>query len=359
MPSAKNPLSYILPIRQLSADDTGELGAYLRWLGAHCELIIVDASPPAVFDAHAREWRSFAVHVPVDADVTCINGKVRGVLTGFRLASFERIVIADDDIRYDDRSLDEVVAALDDADVVRPQNYFDPMPWHAVIDTGRILLNRALDGDWPGTLAVRRSAIRATAGYSGDVLFENLELVRTVVAAGGTRLVMRGVLVRRLPPTAAHFLDQRVRQAYDEFARPLRLATQLAIVPAVAAALLTSHFAVCAGAVCAIIALAEFGRRRSGGRRVFPVAASVLAPLWVIERGVCAWLAVWRRVRHGGVSYAGRVVSAAATPMRELRTRHAGAITVTSIGLNEPLFDNSAEHAVTPTIIGISARNSR
>ncbi len=359
MASTKLHFSYILPIRQRAAEGMGELGAYLRWLGARCELIIVDASPPAVFHAHAGEWRSFAVHVAVDADIACINGKVRGVLTGFRLASFERIVIADDDVRYDDSSLAQVVAALDNADVVRPQNYFDPMPWHAVIDTGRILLNRALDGDWPGTLAVRRSAIRATGGYSGDVLFENLELVRTIVAAGGTAAVARSVLVRRLPPTTAHFLDQRVRQAYDEFARPARLATQLAIVPAVVAALLTSHFAVCAGAVCAIIALAEFGRRRSGGRRVFPFAASALAPLWVIERGICAWLAVWRRVRHGGVAYAGRVVSAAATPLRDLRKRHAGAITSTSIGLNEPLFDSSAEHAVTPTIIGISARNSR
>jgi len=30
----------------------------------------------------------------------------------------------------------------------------------------------------------------------------------------------------------------------------------------------------------------------------------------------------------------------------------------TSIGLNVPLFDSSAEHAVTPTIMSISARST-
>ena len=84
-----------------------------------------------------------------------------------------------------------------------------------------------------------------------------------------------------------------------------------------------------------------------------------MAPLWVAERAVTAWLAVATRVLRGGVSYAGTRIARAATPMRELRRRHAGAITSTSIGLNAPLFDSSAEHAVTPTTRSISARSSR
>ena len=54
-------------------------------------------------------------------------------------------------------SLAKVIAALATADVVRPQNYFQPLPWHARWDTGRMLLNRVTGGDWPGTLGVRRS----------------------------------------------------------------------------------------------------------------------------------------------------------------------------------------------------------
>src|SRR5918911_162822 len=83
----------------------------------------------------------------------------------------ERVVIADDDVRYDEESLARVVDALDRADVVRPQNYFDPLPWHACLDTARTLLNRISGGDWPGTLAVRRSRLMSTNGYDGNVLF--------------------------------------------------------------------------------------------------------------------------------------------------------------------------------------------
>src|SRR3712207_6849145 len=45
--------------------------------------------------------------------------------------------------------------------------------------------------------------------------------------------LFRSVLVRRLPPSAGHFLGQRVRQAYDDFAQPLRLTAELSILPLV------------------------------------------------------------------------------------------------------------------------------
>ncbi|HEY1853383.1 MAG TPA: hypothetical protein VGG40_02245 [Solirubrobacterales bacterium] len=59
--------------------------------------------------------------------------------------------------------------------------------------------------------------------------------------------------------------------------------------------------------------LAEFGRRRGGGTRVFPASSSVLAPLWVLERGACAWLALAARLRRGGVLYAGSRIRRAAS----------------------------------------------
>jgi hypothetical protein len=289
-------------------------------------VVIVDGSPPDIFAAHAAAWGDVARHLPVDDDIRATNGKVAGVLTGLRRAGDEAVVIADDDVRYDADSLAAVVHALDAAHVVRPQNYFAPLPWHALWDTGRILLNRALDGDWPGTLAVRGSIMRATGGYAGDVLFENLELVRTVVAAGGTQRLAREILVRRLPPRSAHFLGQRVRQAYDELARPWRFAAQLAVLPVVALLAVTGERWTLVAFAASIIALAEFGRRRDGGRRVFPARASLLAPAWVLERAITSWLALATRVLHGGVRYAGTRVARAATPMRELRSRHAGAV---------------------------------
>ncbi|MDP9388012.1 MAG: glycosyltransferase family 2 protein, partial [Actinomycetota bacterium] len=73
------------------------------------------------------------------------------------------------------------------------------------------------------------------------------------------------------------------------------------------------------------VAAAEVGRRRAGGIAVFPPTCSLLAPVWVAERAVCAWLAVESRVVRGGVPYAGTVMVKSANSRRVLRRRLAGA----------------------------------
>jgi hypothetical protein len=143
-------------------------------------------------------------------------------------------VIADDDVRYDADALRRLLDRLRESDLVRPQNYFDPLPWHARWDTARTLLNRSFGADFPGTLGVRRSRFLAMGGYDGDVLFENLELIRTVRADGGQVDSPLDLYVRRPPPSSAHFRGQRVRQAYDDLALPTRMALELALIPAVA-----------------------------------------------------------------------------------------------------------------------------
>jgi hypothetical protein len=364
-------ITYILPLRSSAPQDDTELTPYLRELSVHAEVIVVDGSAAAIFAAHAKSWGAIVRHVPPDDALATPMGKVGSVLTGLRLASAERVVIADDDVHYDAPTLHRVADALDDADVVRPQNYFHPTPWHACWDTGRTLLNRMIGGDWPGTLAVRRSTLHRTNGYDGRAMFENLELVRTVRAAGGRELVLLDAYVLRRPSTSRHFWSQRVRQAYDELARPTRLATQLAILPAAVVFGIRGSWAAIAAGIALTVGVAEAGRRRAGGRRVFPARASLMAPVWLAERAVCSWLAVGARVALGGVPYRGTILKHAATPMRVLRSRYSSAAhaaahsaassasTSTSIGLNEPLFDSSAEHAVTPTIRSISALSSR
>ncbi|MBA2682993.1 MAG: glycosyltransferase family 2 protein, partial [Gemmatimonadaceae bacterium] len=154
---SREAVSYILPIKSSSPDTSAELRTYIEWIGARAEVIVVDGSSEAIFAAHEREWGAFVRHVAPAPDLISPMGKVGGVLTGLRLASHEAVIIADDDVRYDDVSLAQVVAALATVDVVRPQNYFEPLPWHARWDSGRMLLNRLTGGDWPGTLGVRRS----------------------------------------------------------------------------------------------------------------------------------------------------------------------------------------------------------
>jgi hypothetical protein len=225
-------------------------------------------------------------------------------------------------VRYDAATLERVVRLLDRADLVRPQNYFDPCPWHAQWDTARTLLNRVAGGDYPGTLAVRRSAF--ADGYDGDVLFENLELIRTVAARGGTLVTPLDCYVRRLPPTAAHFWSQRRRQAYDDFAQPVRLAGSLLVVPLTATAVLCRRWPVLCGTAATAVLAAEAGRARAGGRSVFPPTAPLFAPLWILERGVCSWLALFDRVVHGGVRYREVVISRAASSRRRLMEQHRG-----------------------------------
>jgi hypothetical protein len=315
--------SYVLPIRWSDDDGLGDLTIYLRGLPDWIELIVVDGSPEPLFRRHAEAWGSLGRHLRPDPVLETPMGKVGGVLTGIREAGNEAIVIADDDVRYDEPSLIRVTLMLGLADCVRPQNYFDPTPWHALWDTARTLLNRSLGADFPGTLAVRRSSLLAIGGYDGDVIFENLELIRTVRAAGGTVLSPLDLYVARRPPSPKHFLSQRVRQAYDDLAIPPRMAAWLGVVPGLSLCAFRERWRPPAIAAAGLVVLAEVGRRRAGGRRFFPAAASLFAPLWVLERGVCSWLAVRERLVRGGAAYGGGRVPRAASSMRRLRRRFA------------------------------------
>lgn len=322
-------LTYILPLRRERIEPLDELVDYLRWLSTRAQVVVVDGSPPDIFAVHAKRWESLVTHVPPDAERATPMGKVGGVLTGVARADHEKLIIADDDVRYDESGLARMDALLDTADVVRPQNFFGPLPWHAYVDTARALLNRMTGGDWPGTLGVQRSVLRATGGYDGDVMFENLELVRTVRAAGGIETVPLDLFVLRAPPDTRQFRSQRVRQAYDELARPARLGVSLALLPTAALLAARKRWGALALGAGAAVALAEAGRRRAGGEKVFPAIASFFAPVWIAERAVCIWLAVGARVVLGGVSYRGSRLKRAATPMRELRRRHAAAAALT------------------------------
>ncbi|MDJ0357782.1 glycosyltransferase family 2 protein [Paenarthrobacter sp. PH39-S1] len=341
--------SYILPLRWEADEGLEELAGYLLRLSGWLSVIVVDGSPYALFSCHALAFPPKVRHVAPQPRQGA-NGKVAGIMTGIALAEDELLVLADDDVRYDRATLQQVLGLLEDADVVRPQNYFLALPWHAQWDTARTLVNRAFSADYPGTLAVRRSALLATGGYDGDVLFENLELLRTIRAAGGRELCAKDVFVGRIPPRTGHFLRQRVRQAYDDFAQPARLAVELSVLPLILATgyqavrrgsahhgaghyLAAHHRAgrrrrpVAALTILAAVAVAaaETGRRKDGGQHFFGPSAALWAPLWLLERSVCIWAAVALRCT-GGVRYAGTRLRLAANSPATLRERYAGKI---------------------------------
>jgi hypothetical protein len=198
-------------------------------------------------------------------------------------------------------------------------------------------VNRALGGDYPGTLGVRRDICHRTGGYDGDVLFENLELIRTVEAAGGVATAPLDLYVRRLPPTVGHFWHQRIRQAYEDFALPLRCALWLSIVPLTLFLVASSQWPVLLCLALLLMVVAEFGRSRAGGRRVFRFSSTVLAPIWVAERSVLSWWALGQWVR-GGCAYGGGRIRRAATSKRTLRRR----LLAARVGLHTSLVADCA-----------------
>ena len=328
--SSRPGVSYLLPLRWTEPGPIAELSAYLARVGSELdEVLVIDGSPAPLFECHGEALRGVARHLAPDPDLECAMGKVSGVLTGVRQSSRELLVIADDDVRYELPALRRTVGLLAGADLVRPQNYFDELPWHARWDTARSLLNRVFTGDlsfpvgdFPGTLAVRRRTFVDSGAYDGDALFENLELMRTIRAAGGTVSTPLDLYVARRPPSTSHFRSQRVRQAYDDFAIPARLAFFLSVAPLALwlGAPARRRHRLAAGALAAIGA-AEAGRRRAAGAAHFPLSSSLLAPAWIVERSLCSWLAVGARLR-GGVRYGDGRLKHSATPMRRLRRRY-------------------------------------
>ncbi|MDP9396864.1 MAG: glycosyltransferase family 2 protein, partial [Actinomycetota bacterium] len=231
--------SYVLPLKWSAADSTPaqieELAGYLRRLARELDdVIVVDGSDPEVYARHAQAWGDCVRQLPPDPRLHFANGKVNGVVTGVAAARHDKVVLADDDVRYDAGGLDRVLALLDGAEIVRPQNVFDRWPWHARWDTARSLLNRAWTADYPGTFGLRRAVFVHAGGYDGDALFENLEMIRTLEAHGAREARPLDLFVVRAAPEADRFWNQRPRQAYDDFAQPGRLALWLSVLPAVA-----------------------------------------------------------------------------------------------------------------------------
>lgn len=315
-------LEYVLPLKWTADEGLDELSAYLGEIVHHARVTVVDGSDPLARTRHEAAFPREVNVIAADPDLA-LNGKVAGVLTAIPTLQRAKVVIADDDVRYTGATLARISAALDDFDVVRPQNHFvtvdeTPLPWHARWDTARSLLNRALGSDYPGTLGVRLEYL--AGGYDGDLLFENLELIRTVRAKGGRELAADDLFIARRPPTIRAFINQRVRQAYDSFCQPTRLTAELAILPAALITALRRPSWLLAS-LAGTVLVAEFGRRRSGGGHVFPRTAALWAPLWVAERGLCIWLALLERAR-GGVRYHDARLLTAAHSLRTLKSRH-------------------------------------
>ena len=310
--------TYLLPIRRaaLSASEASELADYFRMLSAAaCEVLVADGSPGPVFAEHGAIWGGLCRHEAVDRRFGYRNDKVNGIQTGVERASCEKIVLADDDIRYDADSLGEIVQMLDRYEVVRPQNFLAPLPWWAAMEAARMLINRATlrTGDYPGTCAFRRDMFLAAGAYDGDVLFDNEEIIRHFAQSGAKIGYALDLFVRKRPPVWRKWIEQRPRQAYEDFGLRAKTALFFALpLVSLGVALCFGGRGIAAGLGAITVfssTLALRGWRRGRARKFFPLRVIFFAPLWVCERSLSTYWALYWFLVHGGYPFGGQLLS--------------------------------------------------
>ena len=310
--------SFIVPIRRVKIDsrEVKQLADYFKLLRlAGCEVLIVDGSPKPIFEEHRTSWQGFSRHVAPDPKYTYLNGKVNGVHTGVDLASCERIILADDDVRYSASNVKRMCELLDRFDMVRPQNFIAPLPWWARLETARILINRGVlqAGDYPGTCGFRRSTMHRVGPYDGDVLFDNEEIVRHFALNGVVIKYALDFFIHKRPPTFTKWLEQRPRQAYEDFVMRAKTAAFLSLLPLTLGLgfVLNVRAAIVLVALLSLVSvsLSSRGILRNAAYRFFPMSSPLFAPLWIFERSLSVYWAVYWWARYGGYPFGQKLLS--------------------------------------------------
>jgi hypothetical protein len=310
--------TYLLPIRcgAFNRVEAARLRHYFEQLArVGCEVLVVDGSPAQVYGQNRQAWRDSCRHEPVDRRFRYLNDKVNGIHTGIALASSAKIILADDDIRYSSETARAVIELLEDYQVVRPQNFLWPLPWWAKTEAARMLINRATlrAADYPGTCGFRRSTILKAGHYDGDVLFDNEEIIRHFAVHGCSIAFANDLFVRKRPPKLRKWVEQRPRQAYEDFAIWAKTSLFFALLPLLIFGVMAFGVPGLLGCVVCVTLgstlLAVRGRARGRAAEFFPIQCCFFAPLWVCERTLSTWWALYWYLRHGGYPFGHRVLS--------------------------------------------------
>src|SRR5205085_12364578 len=153
-----------------------------------------------------------------------------------------------------------------------------------------MLINRAAlrTGDYPGTCAFRRETMLRVGHYDGDVLFDNEEMIRHFARENASINYATNLFVQKRPPHFRKWIEQRPRQAYEDFG--LRLKTGLFFSLPLAAAVIGLAFGAKAVMLLGLavivigVALPFAGRSRGDASRYFPLSICFFAPLWIVQR---------------------------------------------------------------------------
>lgn len=300
--------TYLVAIEAGSAGDLREFAAYLSTLSvANCEVIVLDSSPAAIFERHGSVLRWVARHMAPRTRPRSLGGTIDLTRAALDLASCDRIIVADPHVRYGTSALDEICALLDLHEVVEPQDYVEPLPWWGGIEAGRMLVHRGIDPlpDHGATFAFRRSSVRGLRGVGNWSVPD--DPVRRLAAQGAEVFSPFKIFVRRKPPVLSDWLRQRPRQADDDFSFPVKTALFFALLP-VALLLGMLGGVPLAGGYAGAIAVGSLAlavRGRLGAAEFFPLRICLYAPLWVLERSVSVYWALFRKLRGAHIEPSG------------------------------------------------------
>lgn len=280
--------SYVVIVH--SDSDPIVIAEYLATLSpADCDVLILDYSTPDVFQEHRQVLRWAGRHISLSKNTDVIRAAIE-------LAACEKVIVASDDVRYSVDDIEMMCQLLDRHDVVEPQQYLSPLPWWSGIDAGKMLVQRGIEryGDRSSTYAFRRSVVRQIRG--ADV--GNDHAIRRLAMRGADVHAAGEFFVRRNPPELADWVRTRPRHAEEDFAVPMKTILFLALMPVVIALTLFAGARI-AGGFAGLIVLSSSAlaiRGRIGASAFYPLKTCLFAPLWVFERSISVYWAVFRRV---------------------------------------------------------------
>jgi hypothetical protein len=284
------------------ADDLRDLASYLSTLSlAGCEVVVVDGSPSPVFESNRAVLRWVSRHIAARPRHHNFSGGIDSVRAAVDVSGCDKIIVADENVRYQPDAIESVCELLDLHEVVEPQDYFEPLPWWSGIEAGRMLVHRGVEPlpDHGATFGIRKSSVRGLRGVDIVAWSNGEDAVRRLASQGAEVFSACDVFVRRLPQPLDHWWRDRPRQADDDFAMPVKSAFFFALLPV--AILLTAFGGLrLAGGYAGAIALGSMVlalRGRGGATTFFPLRACLCAPLWVFERSLSVYWALFRKLQ--------------------------------------------------------------
>jgi hypothetical protein len=293
----------VLDTPAASDDELRHLATHLSTIGLEdFDVVVIDRAARPELERHGRTLRWVARHVAARAEHLLPGGEVDVVRAAADAAACEKIIVATGDVRYTPQALDQLVQLLDGHEVVEPQDYFDPLPWWAGIDAGRVLVHRGIEPspDHGATFGFRRSAVRGLRGVTLLDPAPHEDPVRRLASRGAEVFAACDVFVRRKPQPLASWLGTRPRIAGDDFVLPMKTAFFFALVPLLLLLGFLGDARLAAGyaGMIAFASIALALRGRTGAGAFFPLHACFYAPLWILERSISVYWALARKLRE-------------------------------------------------------------